>query len=196
MRQSHLSSRRGNAVLWTILGICGVGFLVILLCGFWGISLFQQEQQLRNSVEAKLRDRDLVFDTMFKIIKQKAGITDKYKEDFRDIYPDLISGRYKSGGSLAKFVTESNPEYDSSLLKDLMSSVEAERKNLLNKQQELNDVWLAHTDLVTVPPGSFVLGIFGKNARIAEVTFITSSITKETSETGEENDIKLFDKEN
>ena len=126
---------------------------------------------------------------MWKILQQKAGIVSTYKKDFMDIWPDLIKGRYSQGGGLLmKWVQERNPNYDSSLYKDLMVSVEAERKSFLTKQEKLIDLKREHDNIRSTFPGSLIVG-----ARPPiEITVITSQTTTSTFEKGEENDIKLF----
>ena len=68
-------------------------------------------------------------------------MTDEYKEAFREIYPQLIEGRYSQGdGSLMKWIQESNPNFDTSLYKDLMNSIEVERTYFAAEQKKMLDI--------------------------------------------------------
>jgi len=163
----------------------------VLLVGFTWVSYNNSEIGLRNAAVAQQKDNEASYDTMWKILQQKAGIVGKYKDDFQDIWPELIAGRYASGGSLMKWVQERNPTFDSSLYKDLMVSVEGERKSFLRKQEKLISIKQEHDNIRTKFPGVFIVG--GRPA--VEINIITSGQTKETFETGEENDVDLFKKE-
>lgn len=162
---------------------------VILFC----LSVVNQEVDLRVAVEAKQEANKASFDTVWKILQNKAGVVSQYKDDFKDIWPALIEGRYKSGGGLMKWVQERNPNFDSSLYKDLMASVEAERKEFLRDQKQLIDLNREHNQLCKRPVSGFILRTFG-DATPIEITVVTSSRTEESFESGQDNDVDLFKK--
>jgi hypothetical protein len=129
---------------------------------------------------------------MWKILKQKAGVTDQYKQAFNEIYPKLIEGRYSKGdGSLMKWITESNPQFDASMYKDLMKSIEVERTGFFNEQSVLIDMQREHSAFLQKVPNRWFLSA---NLKPVEIKVITSADTKETYSTGEENNVDLFDK--
>jgi len=163
----------------------------------WGYGVVRREQQLRNQFVAQLDINRVNYDTMWKIIQQKAGVAEEYKESFQEIYPELISGRYKQGGTLAKFVTESNPNFDPALLQQVSNAIEEHRVGFKLAQDQLIDIRLQHTNLVTVPMSSFVCALLGKEEIPAsEMKLITSTKTEKTFESGKEDDVKLFDRDN
>lgn len=140
----------------------------------------------------KIKKCEAYFDKMWKILKQKAGVTDQYKQAFSEIYPKLIEGRYSKGdGSLMKWITESNPQFDASMYKDLMKSIEIERNGFFNEQSVLIDMQREHAVYIKKVPNRWFLS---SNLKPVEIKIITSGATKETYRTGEENDIDLFDK--
>lgn len=152
-----------------------------------------QEIDLRTQTVAQNKKCEAYFDKMWKILKQKAGVTDQYKEAFADIYPKLIEGRYSQGdGSLMKWVTESNPTFDASMYKDLMKSIEIERTGFFNEQSILIDLQREHEAFLQKAPNRWFLA---SNLKPVEIKIITSSATKETYATGEENDMELFSKD-
>lgn len=162
----------------------------VVAVGLMWMNYNNQEIGLKNAAAAQQKANEASFDTMWKILQTKAGIVDKYKEDFKSIWPDLIAGRYATGGSLMKWVQEKNPNFDSSLYNSLMNSVEAERKYFLTQQKKLLDLQQQHRDLTQKFPSSIFVG--GRPA--VEVTVVTSGKTTETFKTGEENDSELFKK--
>lgn len=162
--------------------LIGVGLL-------W-MSCNNNEISLRNSIMAQQKTNEASFDTMWKILQNKAGVVEKYKDDFKSIWPDLIAGRYAQGGQLMKWVQEKNPNFDSSLYNSLMVSIEAERKYFLTEQKKLLDLQKAHRDALQKFPSSVFVG--GRPP--IEVTVVTSGKTTETFKTGEDNDADIFKK--
>lgn len=84
-----------------------------------------REIALRQQAEAQRGKIEGVHDKMWKIIQQKAQVTDEYKQTFEKIYPQLIAGRYQNDkGTMMKWIKESNPNFDVSLYRDLMQAIE------------------------------------------------------------------------
>ena len=135
-----------------------ITLLVIFGCGVFGVvtsyfSYNNKEVSLRAQAEAQRGKVEGVHDKMWKIIQQKAQVTDEYKDAFAEIYPNIISGRYQgeNDGALMKWVTEQNPNFDTSLYKDLM---ELNFKEIKNKCLILF-VNTLHCVLLTLESGLF-----------------------------------------
>ncbi len=173
-----------------VLAVGGVFLGVVLLMGFYWMSCARSEVQLRNQIEAQQDTNKASHDTMWKILKDKAGVTSEYKNAFAEIYPKLIAGRYEDRKQLLmQFVKEANPKFDTSLYKDLMASIEAERKMFLREQKKLRDLKRQHDTLLDQPPSSWFLAGRAK----VDVTIVTSTNTEEVFETGKD-DQTLFQK--
>lgn len=154
-------------------------------------SLNNQEIALRSQAEAQRGKVEGVYDAMWKIISQKAQVSDQYKEAFKEIYPDLIAGRYEGeNGTLMKWIQESNPEFDTSLYRDLMQSIEVERHAFMRSQERMLDIIREHSTLCHSYPGAW----FIKNTGEIEYTVISSTKAKETMTTGIDDDTELFQK--
>ena len=173
------------------LGLLGVAVLGIVL---WAVSLSNSEIKLRNRANAEQEVCAAYFDKMWKILQQKAGVTEQYKDGFKEIYSALMEGRYSDEGkgqeTFMKWVQESNPQFDASLYKDLMNSIEGERNGFFIEQQKLIDIDRQHKDMRMVFPASMVLG---KRADLG-IKVIKSLKTDQVYETKQENDIDLFAK--
>ena len=176
--------------------IIGVSVSMLILTSFivlftMSVSATNGEIELKTQVEAQQKKCETYFDKMWKILKEKAGVTDQYKKAFEDIYPALIAGRYsgQSDGSLMKWVTESNPTFDASMYKDLMQSIEIERTGFNNEQEHLIDLNREHSALLQKIPSKWFLG----GIKEIEIKLITSSRTEKAFETGKEDDIDLFE---
>lgn len=176
----------------TVAAALGIGALtligVVLLIATY-VSYSNQEVRLRNDVVARIQARDVVFDKTWKIVKQQAGVTDKYQQSFKEVYASLMGERYAEGeAQLAKFVNEANPNFESRLFEKLMDSIEGQRNEFAQTEKELIDRNREHTDLLTTFPGSLLLF----NRDVIVVKNITSDRTREAARTGVDNDTELF----
>ena len=158
-----------------------------LVVGLMYLSASNGEIRLRNQVVAQQQACEAYYDKLWKVLQQKAGVTDQYKGAFKDIYTDLISGRYQDQNLLFKFITESNPTFDTALYKDLMASIEAERNGFFMEQRRLIDLDREHKTMRQVFPGSLFIG----DRADVGITVITSKRTETVYSGGQENDIEL-----
>lgn len=156
------------------------------------LSVNNEEKQLRNLAEAQRGKIETQYDAMWKIIQQKAKVTDEYKDSFKEIFVGIIDGRYSQGdGSLMKWIQESNPNFDSSMYKDLMATIDIKRTEFMNTQNRMLDIIREHKNLCMMAPKCW----FVSNNSEIEYTIISSTKSKATMQTGIEDDIELFNKE-
>lgn len=147
--------------------------------------------KLINKAEAQRGRVEACHDNMWKIISQKAQVSEKYKESFDSIYTHIIEGRYSQGdGSLMKWITEQNPQFDSSLYQDLMDAIEVERKSFFNEQSKMIDIIREHKDWCQVYPNRWFIN--DEYAKEIEYTVISSETTKDVMKTGVDNSVEVF----
>ena len=104
-----------------------VAAVLLLILVIMYFSYNNREVSLRKEAEAQKGKIESVFDTMWKTIKQEAGVTEEYRKTYEKIYPELIAGRYSAdSSSLLKMINESNPDFDTSLYNRLMQTIEAQ----------------------------------------------------------------------
>ena len=168
---------------------------LLALASIVGLSMYfsynNTEISLRKQSEAQRGKVEGVYDKMWKIIQQKAEVSNEYKEAFKEIYPEIINGRYSTGdGSLMKWIQESNPNFDTSLYKDLMASIEIYRTEFQHAQERMLDIIREHSTLCETYPSKF----FISNKTPIEYTIISSTKSKATMETGIDDDVELFKK--
>ncbi len=169
--------------------VVGLAIVVWLVWFLMGISYNNTEKGLRNRAEAQRGKIENVYDKMWKVLQQKAQVADQYKDAFKEIYPALIEGRYSQGdGSLMKWIQESNPNFDVSLYKDLMRSIEVERNYFATEQNVMLDILREYNDLLIQEPSSW----FVKNKTAIEYTVISSTKAKAVMDSGIDDDINLF----
>ena len=178
----------------TMLVLAGV-LVVVLALGGCGVLMYfnydGQEIGLRNAVKAHQKSNEVSFDNTWKIIQQQAEVTDKYKDSFKEIYVELMQGRhYEAGGNFMKWIKEANPNFDSSLFKNLINSVAAERKTFERNQNKLIALKQEHDNVRTTAPGRFFVGWRPE----IEIAIVTSTRTEKTFQTGKDDDTNVFQK--
>jgi hypothetical protein len=168
-----------------------IALVAIVLVGMY-IKYNNEEIALRKEAEAQKGKVESVHDQMWKVIQQKAGVTDEYRETFEKIYPEIISGRYNQDGSTAmKWIQESNPDFDTALYKDLMQAIEVQRSYFTQAQTRMLDILRQRDTLIESIPARF----FISNKSKIDYTIITSTRTKTVTQTGIDDDVELFKKD-
>ena len=189
-KYQNVEAKSGTSkIVWFIVALFVVTALIV--CGSMYFSYNNQEISLRKQAEAQRGKVEGVFDTMWKTISQQAQVSNEYKDAFKEIYPDLIAGRYSQGdGSFMKWIQEANPEFDTSLYKQLMQTIEVQRLQFQKSQERMLDLIREHETLCETYPGTW----FVKNKAPIEYTIISSTKTKLTMETGVDDDVDIFKK--
>lgn len=175
-----------NALKFGAVGLFGFIFLAVV---FWFhiLGIKREEISLRTMVETQQKNVEVSHDKMWKVIAQKVGITKQFTpEDQIAMLSEVVEGR--TGGTFAKSVTESNPTYDLSLLKDLSQSVEAEYAIVVREEKTLLEYAKDYKNVVIDPYKSMFLG--GKQPIEAKV--ITSTRSKAAIETGIDDNVDIF----
>ena len=171
-----------------LIGVVIAGIAILLLAGTY-FRYDSRELSLKAEASKQLGVIELTHDKMFKILQQKAGVTKEYRSSFDSIYTHIIAGRYQNDqGSFMKWIKESNPEFDSSLYRDLMASIESERTEFLKAQTRILDISREHEELIKTVPGRWFLS--GREP--IEYEPISSTYSKEVMKTKIDDNTDLF----
>lgn len=163
---------------------------VVVLVGMY-ISYNNREVALRKEAEAQRNKIEGVHDQMWKVLQQKAGVTEQYRETFEKIYPEIIAGRYSGDqGTQMKWIQESNPDFDTSLYRDLMQAIEVQRAYFNQAQTRMVDIIRERETLLESIPAKF----FISNTSKIEYTMVTSTRSKTVMVTGLDDEVDLFKK--
>jgi hypothetical protein len=145
--------------------------------------------ELTELINAQVHSNEAFHDKMWKILKQKAGVTDKYAKDFKEIYSGIMEGRYShGGGQMMQWVKERNPNFDSSMYKDLMRSIEIERNGFFTEQKKLIAYHQEYNNLRRKIPSKWFMDGFDE----IELKIVTSTKSKRAFESGKDDDVELF----
>jgi hypothetical protein len=170
-----------------IITISVIVVAVVLLIMFFSYN--NREVALRKEAEAQNKNIMGVHDALWKIIKEKAGVAEQYREAFERIYPDLIKGRYENDNSATmKWIQESNPDFDTTLYKDLMQAIESQRIHFQRAQQRMLDIIRERETLLNSMPAKF----FITNKQTIEYVVIASDKSNEVMQTRMDNDVLTF----
>lgn len=164
--------------------------IVGIICGIYFVSTMNNEQGLRNLVEAKQLDNNNEFDNMKKKINQIVQLSDAQMQAVTDIIMGYTKERAQQGkGSLAAMVHEAIPNVDVKVFDNIMNEIISSRNAWTMRQKELIDINRQHTNAVTLFPSSLVCSILGRKEM--KITIVTSADTKEAFRTGEDNNTDL-----
>jgi hypothetical protein len=176
---------------WYVLG--GITIVVVALIAFgMNMSYNNAWAKKSNLLVAQKKVVEANFDKMWKVLQSQAGVLNEYKDAFGEVYGKIMEGRYgnDNGGMLMKWIKESNPEFDGSLYKKLMVSIEALREDFFQQQKYLVSIQKQMYDLTMVQPASWFVG----DEEVPEIIIISSSKTKAVIDSGMEENIELFNK--
>ena len=169
-----------------IIIVAAVAILLVLLIMFFTYN--NKEIYLRKEADAQRKKIESTHDKMWKVIKQKAEVSDKYRETFERVYPEIIAGRYSDGSSAMKWIQEANPNFDTSLYNDLMQAIEIQRTHLHNAQTRMLDVIRERASLIERYPSRW----FITNKSEIEYEVISSTKTHNVVETRVDDDVDVF----
>jgi hypothetical protein len=172
-----------------VLAIVAILVLGVGSIGLMYVNYSNREVSLRNLATAQEDSNKAIFDAVWKTISQKAQITDKYKEGFKEVYTGIMAGRYAGKNQvIMNWIKEANPNFDSGLYKSLMDTVEGQRERFVQVQLKLRDIKREHDNLRTTFPGSFFVG--GRSE--LKVTIVTSDKTDNVFKSAQENNVSVF----
>jgi len=177
-----------HGVLLSLFLLCAV---VIMTVSFMYVSANNKEISLRNQFVAQQELNKATFDNVWKIIQQQTQVTTKERESFKETFVEIMNAQQgiAGDGSLASFFTQSKVDVTPDLFSKLMTTIESQRMSFLESQKKLLQIKKDHDDLLQQIPSSLFLG--GRDELKAII--VTSSKTNETFESGNEDNVNLFE---
>ena len=171
--------------------IAGAVALFIIVIGLMYVSTSNTEIGLRNQAIAQEEANQVIFDKVWKVIAQKAQITDKYADDFKSIYTSIMHERYEGDSKqspMFRWITEQNPNFSVELYKDISDAVESNRAEFARVQKRLIDIKREHEDLRKKFPGNIFVG----SRPELTIKIVKSEKTDKAFSTGKEDNVDLF----
>lgn len=173
--------------------VTGISIIAVIVLAVVLIAMYfiynNKEINLRKQAEAQHKRVESVHDKMWKIIKQKANVTEQYREMFEKVYPEIIAGRYSGENSMAmKWIQEANPVIDTALYRDLMNAIEIQREYFHNVQSQMLDIIRERESLIESYPSRW----FISNKSEIEYEVISSTRSKTIMDTRIDDEIDMF----
>jgi hypothetical protein len=169
-----------------------IAVVVVIIGVAMDFSYDNKEVSLRNQAEAQQQANTVIYDKVWKVVAMKTQLPERAKNDFKEVYVELMEARYESGGgTMMKWIQEQNPSFDvqQGLYQDISNSIEALRSEFANVQVKLIDIKREHDNIRMRKPGKWFVGDVAE----LEIQLVTSTKTSETFDTGVEDDVNVFD---
>lgn len=173
-----------NKGLFITLFIVGLGAVIFYY------SYDSQYITLNNQFEAQVSQDKLVYDEVWKVIKQQAQVSDQYADKFKEIYVQMMDARYETGGVAMKWIKEQNPSFTPEMYSKLMNTIESQRAKFTSVQSKLITIHQEIKNLVTLAPSRFFVG----GRPIPDLKLVTSTRTEKVFVDGKDDDVDVFNK--
>lgn len=170
-----------------VFSFIAVTIVIAILLVMWAIGISNQEKSLRIAFDARIKENQTNYDNMWKTIKQKYQIKGDYAKELKEIVAATVEGR--KGGSLMKMITESVPNLDASIYKELMATIEGKRDYFKKAQDAQIDLKQQHDKILTLFPSSLVVG--GRPPLV--LALVTSTRTNEAFDSGVDDNVDLHE---
>jgi hypothetical protein len=181
-----------NKTIIAIVGFIGIGLVGAVVLLIMGMSLYNSEITLRNTITAKQTDNKNQMDAMWKNISQVAQVTEEQKKALIEIFSGYAQARSgdNKGGSLANWIHEAVPNVDTSTFNNLQNIIVAQRDGFKFRQTELLDLGREHDNLIMKFPGNVFGGFFGW--KHIDLVIVTSTRTEDSFKSGKDDNVDLF----
>ncbi|MBN3376237.1 hypothetical protein CF087_20590 [Clostridium botulinum] len=144
---------------------------------------------LEERVNAQYSDNKSSYDNMWKKFKEATQITDIQAEKMKDVYKDIITGRYNDTKLLFKAVKEDNPKLDQSTFTNLQNEIMSSRNAFNNNQKQMSDIIREYNTYVRK---NFITAtLLNYKTKDTKDFITTSEKTEKAFDTKKDDEIKL-----
>lgn len=174
-----------------IIGCLGVIGVFILITVIFAALLWNQRGEainLETKIEAQLKSNESNYDSMWKRFTEMTQVTDIQAEQFKDVYTDLISGRYEDADLLFKMVQEQNPQLNGEVYTKLQNEISSARIEFDRNQKKLLDIIAEYNRLHR---GVVMALITNRESINSDEYIVTSERSEKAFETGKDETIDL-----
>lgn len=173
--------KKGLVLTLIIVGVLGA----IIMTQY--ISYHNTWTDKKNLYIEQIDDNKIIYDKVWKVIQQQASVSEKYADDFREVYVEMMEAR-NYGGEAFKWIQEQNPNFSQDMYKQLMSTIEVQRSEFALNQKRAMSIYKELKNLKEQIPSTFYLS--GKE--LPELVMVTSTKTQKNFDSGKEDDVELF----
>jgi hypothetical protein len=190
----------GGVVLVMVIAVVGI------VVGFNNSAVSQE-----NGIEATWKDSQVQYDAFWKKVKETGQVTDRYADDFKELFLGSMEARYDGKDPALNFIMEANPALPPDNYERLQTVIEEGRNDFARTQRTLVDKQRAYETHIEKFPNSSLAGMLGfprpvtgeyappedtdgdGTVTVLDYKIVTSSKTQEVFETGrEDNPVDVF----
>lgn len=133
-------------------------FMIPVGIAAWVLSVRynRQEKTLRDESEAHRHILEGTYDRIWNNIKQRAGITEKYRRSFNDIYPDLLN-KSINNEQFIDWILDCNPNFDPNEYLPLLEIIALDREKFVDHQRRMIALIKEHRLLVEGRPARWLI---------------------------------------
>ena len=171
-----------------VLVICGI------TCAGSVISTNNELVAMEQGLQAQYDQDRNAYDNMFKKFQEVAQVPAMYTEDLKKVYDSAIQNRYGKDGSKAMFqwIQEHNPNFDSSMYRQIQQVIEAGRNSFEAEQKMLLDKKRVYLTALNQFPTVVVARMLGfPKIDLKKIDILTSERTEQAFGTKKDEPIKL-----
>jgi len=185
--------QKGNAL---VIGLSILGILAVLIAipMMSYVSNYNYGNRAEQEIIAAWENNENILAGYSLKVQEMAQVPAMYKDDLKEVYTSVMSGRYGENGSQAMFqwIQEKNPNFDSTLYTKLQQVMEAGRNEFKVAQTQLVDRKRAYeTNMGYLWKGMW-LNIAGyPKINLDDYKIITSKHASSTFEKGVDEGIKI-----
>lgn len=170
-----------------------ITLLIILVLGIFAVGSIWSHRntmvELNERINAQYSTNKSSYDNMWKKFREMTQVTDLQAEKIKDVYKDLIAGRYQDPNLLFKMVQENNPQLDQSTFTNLQNEIASSRNSFNNNQEQITDIIREYNVYIQHKP--ITAKIFGYTERNTNDFITTSDSTEKAFDTKKDDEIKL-----
>lgn len=172
-----------------------VTIILTAIVGFTGLSWYSAYSDALQSkvlVEASKKNLEGIFDNTWKKVSQTTQVAKFDRNSVKDIIVQHAQARTGNGGGgeVMKWVQESIPNVDSSILRQLVNVINGARDEYTQQQTYYNDKVRAYNSQLATPLIGWIL-VHVNGLTPLDYIAITSGRTNDAFKTGQDNDVDL-----
>jgi hypothetical protein len=142
--------------------------------------------ELEERIAMQYKANQNSYDNMWKKFVELTQVTELQAQQMKDVYTDLIAGRYQDSNLLFKMVQENNPTLDTGTYTQLQRQIEAGRNTFKNDQDKLLDIIREYNAKVR---RWFIMSAITGRTRIDENNYIITSERTEDAFNSKKDDV-------
>jgi len=178
-----------------------IGVVLALLCvpvlivGAMLVSTNNQCVTQEATLNALKQQSASQYDTFWKSVKEVAQVPSQYSKDMKETYQGIMDGRYKDKNPLMNWIKESNPNFDSSMYKQVQQVIESGRNDFKDTQKQMIDGAREYKTYVGKFPTSLLAGFVGyPKIKWEDFEPVTSDRTDGAFKTRKDEAVDVFNK--